>query len=94
MLTEKKDKLAQAAQVFCMASYNSSGHSYSAGLIIIGLSYMVVTSAGEGAPDNAYECRECGLLYGEKEWARKCEEWCSRHKSCNIDIMKHAIKKA
>lgn len=40
-----------------------------------------------------YECPECGLEYKEKKWAEKCEEWCSKHKSCNLEITKQAIKK-
>lgn len=39
-----------------------------------------------------FECEECGLLYKEKDWAGKCQEWCSRNKSCNLEITKHAIK--
>lgn len=38
-----------------------------------------------------YACGECGFLYSEEEWARKCEEWCSKHNSCNILITKHAV---
>lgn len=26
-----------------------------------------------------YACEECGLVYREKKWALKCEEWCSEH---------------
>lgn len=39
-----------------------------------------------------YKCPECGLKYKEKEWAVKCENWCSKNKSCNLEITKHAIK--
>lgn len=28
-----------------------------------------------------YTCEECGLLYKKKEWALKCEAWCSAHDS-------------
>ena len=38
-----------------------------------------------------YMCDDCKLLYKEKEWADKCEEWCLRTKSCNIEITKHRI---
>lgn len=38
-----------------------------------------------------YECGECGLKYNEKKWAEKCETWCKKHKSCHLDIIKHAI---
>lgn len=40
-----------------------------------------------------YQCPECGLYYKEKEWAEKCEAWCRKYKSCNLEIIKHAIDK-
>lgn len=39
-----------------------------------------------------FECEECRLLYKEKVCATKCQEWCSKNKSCNLNIIKHAIK--
>lgn len=39
-----------------------------------------------------YKCPECGLEYYEKEWAEKCEAWCKEHKTCNTEIIKHAVK--
>jgi len=39
-----------------------------------------------------YKCPECGLEYQEKEWVKKCEAWCKKHKSCNLEITKHSIK--
>ncbi len=39
-----------------------------------------------------YQCEECGLKYVEKEIAEKCEAWCNEHKSCNLDIIRHAVK--
>jgi len=39
-----------------------------------------------------YECEECHLFYEDAKWAEKCEEWCIEHKSCNLEITKHAIK--
>lgn len=41
-----------------------------------------------------YQCPECGFWYKEKKWAQKCEQWCRKHKSCNIEITKHAIKRS
>lgn len=38
-----------------------------------------------------YKCPACGLKYKEQEWAEKCEEWCKKHKSCNLEITKHAL---
>ncbi|NWF94633.1 MAG: hypothetical protein HXY34_00650 [Candidatus Thorarchaeota archaeon] len=40
-----------------------------------------------------YLCEECGLMYSEKKWADACEEWCRVHKSCNIEITKHAVNR-
>ncbi|MEM1574500.1 MAG: hypothetical protein QW755_00220 [Nitrososphaerota archaeon] len=37
-----------------------------------------------------YICEECKLKYKEKIWAEKCEEWCRKYKSCNLEITKHA----
>jgi len=39
-----------------------------------------------------YQCEECGLKYESKEIAEKCQVWCSEHKSCNLDIIKNAVK--
>jgi len=41
-----------------------------------------------------YQCEECGFKYVEKEWAEKCEDWCKKHKSCNLEITEHAIKES
>jgi len=39
-----------------------------------------------------YQCEECSLKYESKEIAEKCQAWCSEHKSCNLDIIKSAVK--
>ena len=39
-----------------------------------------------------YVCEECKLKYKEKILARKCENWCRKHKSCNLKITQYAIK--
>ena len=39
-----------------------------------------------------YQCPECGLLYPTKELAERCRKWCSEHKSCNLEIIRYAIK--
>ncbi len=38
-----------------------------------------------------YECEKCGFQYEGKEWADKCEAWCKQHKSCNLEIIAHAL---
>ena len=42
--------------------------------------------------EELYRCPECGFQYREKEWAEKCEKWCKEHKSCNLEITKHAVR--
>jgi hypothetical protein len=44
------------------------------------------------ADKKIYQCEECKLLYDEKIWATKCEEWCKNNHTCNIEITKHRIK--
>lgn len=39
-----------------------------------------------------YQCEECGLWYSKEELAAKCEAWCAEYKSCNLDIIKFAVK--
>lgn len=43
--------------------------------------------------DVLYTCPECGFTYAESAWAEKCAAWCKEHKSCNIEITKHAVKR-
>ncbi|MEM4255224.1 MAG: hypothetical protein QXR53_02750 [Candidatus Norongarragalinales archaeon] len=38
-----------------------------------------------------FYCEECGLAYEEEAIAEKCQAWCSEHKSCNLEIIKHAV---
>jgi len=37
-----------------------------------------------------YKCKECGFYYKTKSLAEKCEEWCKKYKSCNLEITKHS----
>ncbi len=39
----------------------------------------------------AYKCKICGFMYKKQELAKKCYDWCKKHKSCNSDIVKHSI---
>ncbi len=36
-----------------------------------------------------FACEECGYVYEEKEWAEKCQDWCHRSQSCNLEITAH-----
>lgn len=39
-----------------------------------------------------YQCDICELYYKEEKLAKKCEQWCSKHPSCNIEIIKNSVK--
>ncbi len=39
-----------------------------------------------------YSCRICKFRYRTKGLADKCYKWCYKHKSCNLGIIKHAVK--
>lgn len=44
-------------------------------------------------PDkNLYQCEECGLQYREEGIAKKCQDWCQKHKTCNLEIITHAVE--
>lgn len=36
-----------------------------------------------------YQCEVCGYQYEEKEWAEKCESWCKKNNSCNLEIISY-----
>lgn len=39
-----------------------------------------------------YQCQECGLHYTNESIAKKCEEFCAKYKSCNLEITKEAVE--
>ena len=39
-----------------------------------------------------YVCKECDFAYKGKATAQKCEAWCRKHHSCNMEITKHAVE--
>lgn len=38
-----------------------------------------------------YSCSECRMNYRDPKIARKCREWCKKYRSCNLEIIKHAV---
>ena len=38
-----------------------------------------------------YLCELCNFAYKEKALAEKCQNWCEKYKSCNLEITKHSI---
>lgn len=43
--------------------------------------------------EGKFQCEECNFFYNEKEIAQKCEKWCKENNSCNLEIIKYALKK-
>ncbi len=39
-----------------------------------------------------FPCAECGLFYREEALAKRCAAWCKQHKSCNLEIIRQAVK--
>jgi len=39
-----------------------------------------------------YICEACGFAYKDRELAQKCEDWCNKYKSCNLEITDHAVQ--
>lgn len=39
-----------------------------------------------------YQCEVCKFKYEDKKYADKCEKWCKKYKSCNLEITKYAVK--
>jgi len=37
-----------------------------------------------------FQCEKCNLKYKGKEWAERCEDWCKKYNSCNIEITRHS----
>ena len=38
-----------------------------------------------------HQCEICKFYYGDKKLAQKCQAWCNKNNSCNVEITKHAI---
>ncbi len=47
----------------------------------------------ERRKQTAYQCSVCKLEFADPKLARKCEEWCSTHNSCNLEIGRQAINR-
>jgi len=39
-----------------------------------------------------YECEACNMYYESREMAQKCEDFCNKYKSCDLEIIKHAVE--
>lgn len=39
-----------------------------------------------------YLCEECNFIYPDKKIAKKCEDWCKKFHSCNVEITKYTVR--
>ncbi|HLC65656.1 MAG TPA: hypothetical protein VJI46_06055 [Candidatus Nanoarchaeia archaeon] len=39
-----------------------------------------------------FMCEECSMKYEDEPIAKKCEEWCRKHHSCNVEITRNAVE--
>lgn len=42
--------------------------------------------------ETLYVCEVCGFKYKEKHWAEKCQDYCSKHNACSLEITNHAVQ--
>jgi len=52
---------------------------------------MVRVTRRKGEP--LYACDICGLVYKEMSWVEKCEEYCTKHGACSLEITSHAVQR-
>ena len=74
---------------------NIANYSWILVALLCPLSMMLMMAGmkhGRGMPEKAFVCPECNLSYKDAEWAKRCAAWCKGHKSCNLEIIKHAIQ--
>lgn len=46
----------------------------------------------EQETQKTFQCPVCGFHYRAFELAAKCEQWCTTHQSCNLEITKFALE--
>lgn len=54
----------------------------------------MVSKIDSGSGKESFKCDVCGLVYISKKNSEDCEDWCSEHKSCNLDINKYAVSES
>ena len=52
-----------------------------------------VSRTRETEPEKVYYCSVCGYGYANKSLAKECEEYCTNHNSCSLQITARAIRK-
>ena len=52
----------------------------------------MVSESKTGKRKALYCCDVCGFCYDSREFALRCEDYCSKHHACSLDITRHAVK--
>jgi|LWDU01.1.fsa_nt_gi hypothetical protein len=39
-----------------------------------------------------FQCESCNLCFEKEIIAKQCEDFCKKYKSCNLELIKNAIK--
>ena len=39
-----------------------------------------------------FKCMKCGWIYRDEESAMKCQQWCEKHDSCDMELTRHSLK--
>jgi hypothetical protein len=42
--------------------------------------------------NNFFQCESCKMYYRKRKLAELCEKHCTEKQSCNMEIIKHAVK--
>ncbi len=41
-----------------------------------------------------YACEVCELTYEERSWAEKCQDHCTEHNACSLEITSHSLDRS
>ena len=52
-----------------------------------------VSRTREAELEKVYYCSVCGYGYASESLAKECEEYCTTHNSCSLQITARAIRK-
>jgi len=41
--------------------------------------------------EKLYICEVCGFIHRERMWAEKCQDFCTKHNACSLEITSHVV---
>ncbi len=53
-----------------------------------------MSSRYKNSKQKLYQCSWCGLHYKDENWASQCYLWCSKNKSCNVEITRYSEERS